>query len=203
MKERKARWVYWLLWVLFEIAFFIWHPFSHVCGKENIPKDGGSLIVCNHCSMADPIWILMALGPRSGANIMAKKELMEIPVLRAILRWVGVFGVDRGGADIAAVKHSLEILKNGENLLIFPEGTRMRPGKQVEPKTGAALLAQRAGVPVVPVYITQKKRPFCPIRLCFGKSYEIQAEGRRITAAELDTATTDMMRTIYALGEAK
>ena len=84
--------------------------------------------------------------------------------------------------------------------MIFPEGTRVKPGKTVEAKTGAAMMAQRAGAKVLPVYITQHKKPFRPIEVIFGTPYEIQAAGRRITAEELDTATAHMMETIYGLG---
>lgn len=198
MKKPVNPVVYWLLWVLVRVGLFFWHPFSHFRGRENIPE-GGCLIVANHSSLADPVWLLLALGPRRRTHIIAKKEVMDVPVLGRLLRWLGVFGVDRGGADIAAVKQSLEILKNDEKLLIFPEGTRVKPGKDIEPKTGAALMAQRAGVPVLPVYITRHKRPFCPIEVTFGAAYSITAAARRITAAELDEATQNMMATIYGL----
>lgn len=194
--------VYRLLWILVRVGLFFWHPFSRFRGREHIPE-GGCLIVANHSSLADPVWLLLALGPGRRTHIIAKKEVMGVPVLGRVLRWVGVFGVDRGGADIAAVKQSLEILKNNEKLLIFPEGTRVKPGKTVEPKTGAALMAQRAGVPVLPVYITRRKRPFCPIEVCFGAPYTVTAAARRITAAELDEATQHMMATIYGLETAR
>ena len=199
MRRKKNQWIYWILWVIFMVVFFVWHPFYKFRKRENIPDDG-CMIVANHSSMTDPIWILMALGARRGSYIMAKKEVMELPILPPILRWIGVFGVDRGGADLAAVKTSLEVLKNGENLMIFPEGTRVRPGQTVEAKTGAAMMAQRAGAKVLPVYVTQNKKPFRPVEVIFGEPYEIRAAGRRITSAELDEATAHMMTTIYGLG---
>ncbi len=199
MKHKKNQWIYWILWVLFTVVFFLWHPFYKFRNREHIPDDG-CMIVANHSSMADPIWILMALGPRRGSYIMAKKEVMALPVLPPILRWLGVFGVDRGGADLAAVKQSLEVLKSGENLMIFPEGTRVKPGETVEAKTGAAMMAQRSGSRVLPVYITRQKKPFHPVEVIFGEPYEIRAAGRRITSDELQTATAQMMKTIYALG---
>ncbi len=193
---------YWLLWIVVTAAFYVWHPFSRYIGREHIPK-GACLIAANHSSMADPIWILLALGPRDGTYIMAKKQAMEIPGLRKLLRWLGVFGVDRGGADLQAVKHSLEILNSGEKLMIFPEGTRVRPGREVEPKTGAALIAQRTGVPVLPVYITKEKKPFRPVHVVFGEPYPITAAARRATSEELSAATGQLMQTIYGLEAAK
>lgn len=202
MKHKTHQWLYWLLWVLFTVAFFLWHPFYRFRNRERIPEEG-CMIVANHSAMADPIWILMALGPRRGSYIMAKKEVMELPLLQRFLRWMGVFGVDRGNADLAAIKKALEVLKGGENLLIFPEGTRVKPGKTVEAKTGAAMMAQRAGSRILPVYVTRQKKPFRPVEVIFGEPYEIHAAGRRITSEELSAATEQMMQTIYALGEKK
>jgi len=62
------------------------------------------------------------------------------------------------------------------------------------------MMAQRAGAKVLPVYVTQNKKPFCPVEVIFGEPYEIKAAGRRITSEELDVATAHMMETIYALG---
>ena len=199
MRKKKNQWIYYLLWGLFMIAFFVWHPFFRFKGQKNIP-DEGCLIVANHSSMTDPIWILMALGPRRGSYIMAKKEVMEWPILQPIFRWLCIFGIDRGSADLAAVKQSLEILKSGENLMIFPEGTRVKPGQTVEAKTGAVMMAQRTGVKVLPVYVTQRKKLFRPIKVVFGEAYQITAAGRRMTSEEMQTATTEMMAAIYSLG---
>ena len=112
---------------------------------------------------------------------------------------MGAYGIDRGGADLAAVKATLTYLKSGTSVIVFPEGTRVRPGKTVEPKTGAAMLAMRAGVPILPVYITQRKRPFCPIRLVFGEPYTPEIAGKRPTAAELEAITADLMERIYRM----
>ena len=198
MTTREPRWLYTALWGVLRVSMAIWHPFTRIQGRDRIP-DGASLMVANHSSMADPIWVLMALGPRRSTYIMAKKQVMDVPVLSGLLRWAGAFAVDRGGADISAIKKSLEVLKGGERLLIFPEGTRVRAGKQVEPKTGAALLANRTDVPVVPIYISQKKRPFLPIRVVVGEPFHITSAARRQTSAELEESTTAMMQTIYRL----
>lgn len=198
MKNRKANWLYAILWVIVAIALYIWHPFTKIRGRDHIPA-GGCLICGNHSAMSDPLWVLLALGPRSGAYVMGKQELMSVPVLRNLLQWVGMINVDRGAADLAAVKQSLEVLKNDEKLIVFPEGTRVRPGETVEAKTGAALMANRGGVPVLPVYITQRKRPFCPIKVTFGAPYEVKSAARRITSPELTQATVQLMDTIYAL----
>lgn len=89
---------------------------------------------------------------------MAKESLMGIPVIGKILKLVGTFGVKRGASDIHAVKHAMEQLKKGEYVVLFPEGTRVKSREEGEPKTGAAMLACRTGVPVLPVYIPIRKR---------------------------------------------
>jgi len=198
MKTHKPQWLYSLVLGILNVGMAIWHPFSRIQGRENIP-DGACLLAANHSSMADPIWVLLALGTRRNMYIMAKKQLMQVPVLSKIVAWGGGFSVDRGGADIGAVKKALEVLKAGDKLLIFPEGTRVRPGKQIEAKTGAALLANRADVPVVPIYITQNKRPLRPIRVVIGEPFRIVSAARRQTAEELEQSTTAMMQTIYGL----
>ncbi len=85
-------------------------------------------------------------------SYMAKKELFEIPVLGPVIRALGAYAVDRQGSATAAIKRSLQVLKNGGAVGIFPEGTRNRSGG-LQPQTGVALLASLAGAPVVPASI--------------------------------------------------
>ncbi len=191
---------YGFVYPFIRVMLWLWHPFTKVCGRENIPADG-YLICANHASQADPFWVAFALGSRRRMHIMAKKEIMSWPVAGAFCRKLGAFGVDRGGADLSAVKATLTFLKNRENVLLFPEGTRVKPGKQVEPKNGGVLLALRAGVPVLPIYITQRKRPFHALKIIIGKPYMPVCANRRPTSADLDLLTHELMDTIYRMGE--
>ncbi len=79
---------------------------------------------------------------------MAKIQIMQVPVIGFLLGKAGVFGVDRGHADMKAVKTALRFLKNGDKLLMFPEGTRVHEGEDVSAKTGAAMFATRTGAPL-------------------------------------------------------
>lgn len=180
--------------------FFV-HPVFRVTGRENIPE-GPAVICCNHSNMSDPIWVIFGLWPDRMPACMAKKEVMDVPVLGAFLRFLGAIGVDRGNADLNAVKQSLKALKDGNNLIVFPEGTRVRPGKIVEAKTGAALLANRAEVPMLPVFLTRNKKFFCPMKMVIGKPFYVEKAGNRITQAELQAATDRLMGEIYAMEEA-
>ena len=181
------------------LAVHIWHPFSKLIGRENI-HPGTCMVCANHSSMADPFWIGSALGTKRPMKFMAKKEVMSLPIIGGFCRGMGGYGIDRGNADLAAVKETLTYLKSGTTVIVFPEGTRVRPGQTVEPKTGAVMLAMRAGVPIQPVYITQKKKPLWPIKVIFGEPYIPEIAGKRATAAELETITADLMERIYRLG---
>ncbi|MEI3103004.1 MAG: 1-acyl-sn-glycerol-3-phosphate acyltransferase [Oscillospiraceae bacterium] len=98
-------------------------------------------------------------GPGYPLRIMAKKQLLKIPHSGHILQNMGVFAVDRGNSDIQAVKTAIQSLKQGWNLLIFPEGTRVKDPGHAEVKGGAAMMAIRSGVDMVPMFIDTEKAP--------------------------------------------
>jgi len=102
-------------------------------------------------TIGDPFYVVFAFGRRYPMRAMAKIQIMRVPFIGWILGKGGVFGVDRGHADMHAVKTALKLLKDGNKLLMFPEGTRVREGEDVAAKTGAAMFATRTGVPIVPM----------------------------------------------------
>lgn len=181
-----------ILWVmsLFHFPKFI--------GRENVPE-GACVICANHSGLADPVWAVLAMKQRVIPWIMAKKEVMGKPVLGKFLGAFGAFGVDRDNPDIAAVKKSLKVLKAGEQLLIFPEGTRVKNGKNVEAKSGAVMLANRSDVPILPVYITRNRKPFQKIKVVFGEAYRPAFETAKPSAEALQAATGELMQKIYAM----
>ena len=183
------------------IIMFFWHPVFRVIGRENIPKEGRLMICANHSGMADPIWIYFALKLGHVPRIMAKQEVMNVPVLGKVLQYFGIFGVDRDSTDVNAVKTALRCLNDEQQLLIFPEGTRVKPGASVEPKRGAVTLAARTNAPVLPVYLTVKRRPFSPLTCVIGEPYCLEFQGKRATDEELKVCSEDLMRRIYQLGE--
>lgn len=141
-------------------------------GLENLPKDQPVLLCANHSSAVDPILLICAMRQDFPLRIMAKKQLMKIPVVGAFLRAIGVFGVDRGNSDIAAVKTSIQSLRDGWNLLVFPEGTRVKEPGSVDVKGGVGMMAIRSGVPLVPVFIGRDKRLFHRVSIIIGKPYD-------------------------------
>ena len=121
-------------------------------GTENL-EDEAAILCANHSSAWDPILLVLAMPQSFNLRIMAKKQLFSIPLVRWFLRNMGVFPVDRGNSDIGAVKTAISSLRDDWNLLIFPEGTRVKKPGQVTPKSGAGMMAIRAGVKMVPVFI--------------------------------------------------
>ena len=194
--------VYKFLLCLVRVFLFFVHPVFRVRGKENIPE-GRAVICCNHSGLADPLWLLFGLWLPQMPVIMAKKEAMDVPVLGAFLRSVKVIGVDRGNSDVNAIKAALKALRANEKMILFPEGTRMKHGKTVQPKTGAAMLASRTDTPLLPVYLTRKRSLFSPMTMVIGKPFYVQTEGAKATAPELHAATDRLMNEIYAMEKTK
>lgn len=196
----KMNRLYRLIYPIVRFFLAFWHPFLKVDGRENIPETG-CLICGNHSALSDPIWVAFAMGMKRPLRIMAKKELMDVPVLGKLLAAIGVFAVDRGHSDIAAVKTALGYLKSGEYLLVFPEGHRMKHGRE-QAKSGCAMFATRTDSLVLPVYVQTKKQPFRRLHLVIGAPYRMEYAGRKATSEELQKLTDEMMDKIYALGEA-
>ena len=159
------------------------------------------MICANHSGMADPIWIVLALRLGHIPRIMAKKELIQIPVLGWILKKIGVIGVDREAADVQAIKAGLRCLRDEQQMLIFPEGTRMKKGRRSEPKRGALTMASRTDTPILPVYLTAKRWPFSPLTCVIGAPYRLEFQDKKATDEELAAATQELMKCIYRMGE--
>lgn len=133
------------------LAMHLWYRLR-IEGRENIPKHGAYVYASNHRSYADPV--LVVISGRGHFSFMAKSELFEKPLFAWLIRTLGAFPVERGKGDTAAIEKAVESVKNGRNLLIFPEGTRSKDGRVGRGKAGVALIAARAGVDVIPVGIT-------------------------------------------------
>ncbi|MBR6426358.1 MAG: 1-acyl-sn-glycerol-3-phosphate acyltransferase [Clostridia bacterium] len=143
-----------------------------VTGMENVDPGTTYLLCSNHIAADDPIAIGAVM--KRELRYMAKKELLRIPLAGWFLRSLGAYSVDRKGADAGAVKRTIEFLKGGCSVLMFPQGHRM-PGvrpEETKPMPGCAMIAQRAGVPVLPVMIYMKdfkRRPFSRTFIRIGR----------------------------------
>ena len=191
---------YRVLRVCLLVVMRIWHPIIRVRRKENIP-DGAAVMCCNHSAFSDPVWIIVYGNLPVLPRTMAKKEAIKTPVIGALYQKLGGFPVDRNGADISAVKTAMKTLKEGNKLIIFPEGTRIRGGKKSEPHNGAMLIAARTKAPVVPIFLSTKKRPFSKVDLVFGKPYNPEFSDKHPSTDEMDKLSADLMEQIYKMGE--
>ena len=115
---------YWAIVGLIRVCMAVYLRGHTVEGRDNVPKDGGAIIVANHLNNADPC-IIPGVFPRR-MNIMAKKEMFKWPVVSVMFRLIGSFPVDRQGADLAALRESQNLIAGGNLLLMFPEGTRSK-----------------------------------------------------------------------------
>ena len=147
--------------ILGGLVRFIFRVHGH--NVENEPGDGEGqyIIVSNHISNVDPILICSIL-KKQQPHYMAKKSLFKIPLLRGIIKAMGAFPVNRGGADVNAIKHAIKLLEDGKCVGIFPQGHRY-PGedpRNTRTKNGMALIATKAQANIVPAYIWRKNNRF-------------------------------------------
>lgn len=173
-------------------------------GTENIPKEGGYIYASNHRSYADPV--LITIPVRKRFAYMAKEELFHQNIFfTAIIKIMGAFPVVRGSGDMSVIDTSIEKLKSGRNLVIFPEGTRSKDGKVGKGKTGVAMIAAMTGADVIPVGIVfEGKLKFRKkIVVKFGKpiSMENTVMGEKPSTKELRAVKLKIMQSITELVE--
>ena len=198
-RMKRMDWFFHLLYIIIWPYFRLIHPVRAV-GRKNIPE--GPAVICpNHTTAGDPFYVVFAFGYHWPMRAMAKAEIMRLPFIGWILGKAGVFGVDRDTTDVKAVRTAMKFLKEGDKLLMFPEGTRVRGNEDVQAKVGAALFATRTGVPLLPVYIQRKKKRFRRNTVVIGEPYYPEYEGRGPSAEELQVMARDLMDRVQALGE--
>ena len=166
--------IYTLLAPIFRLLYRI-----KITGKENIP-DGAVVVCANHTSYLDPILMCLTFGKRELLTFMAKIELFRAPVVGFVLRKLGAISVDRGSTSMSTLRDAIDRLKGGGKIMIFPEGTRVKEEADASgAKTGAAMIACRAGVAMLPVYISAKKHIFGRVNVIIGKAIETESfEGK-------------------------
>ncbi len=145
------------LWKFCYVALTLLRPLFcalKVEGVENVPRKGGVVLACNHPGGMDS-FVLGFASPRQ-VYYMAKRELFNVhPVMTFLLYRIGAFPINRGARDTEAIEYSVELLKQGRVLGMFPEGTRNRGKPMRRGKSGAVRIAIDAGVPVVPVAVLE------------------------------------------------
>jgi 1-acyl-sn-glycerol-3-phosphate acyltransferase len=175
-------------------------------GVENVPREGGVILASNHLSALDPWALGYPLWPARRLRWMAKVELFRTKVLGTLLDWGGVFPVRRGESDQEALRMAIQVLHEGDVLVMFPEGTRRTPGQpHPRARTGAARIALAADVPVVPAALsgTDGLRRLRPWRVAYGAPVhtdDLVGLDRKHAAEEITdrlmAAIDDLARTI-------
>lgn len=118
-------------------------------GSEHFPETGGALICSNHQSFFDPVLVGLTCNRRM--NYLARDTLFHNPILAPLIRYLDAIPIDREGGGLAGLKETLRRLKAGEQVLIFPEGTRTTDGEVLPLKPGFCSVARRSKTPLVPV----------------------------------------------------
>jgi 1-acyl-sn-glycerol-3-phosphate acyltransferase len=172
-------------------------------GVENIPA-GGFVLAANHISNLDPWPLGLPLWPARQLRFMAKSELFN-PLFTPILRGGGAFPVQRGTGDREAIRRAISLVREGEIVVMFPEGTRRTKGlrKKFEARahTGAARIALQAQAPLVPAAIrgTDRLSRLGPLRVAYGKPVPLEDLADMDTKAAAHEATDRLMTAIAEL----
>ena len=178
-----------------------------VQGCENVPENGGCVLACNHLSNFDPWPLGMPLWPHRWLRFMAKAELYWWPA-KYLLDAAGAFPVHRGRLDVEAVETAIRLARDGNVVVMFPEGTRRTKGlakrHRARSHSGAARIALEAGVPLVPAAVagTDKLLTLGPLRIAYGAPLELDdllADGDTRRASQ--QATDRLMERIAQLEE--
>ncbi|MGE6752247.1 lysophospholipid acyltransferase family protein [Rossellomorea sp. NPDC071047] len=166
-----------------------------VKGLEHFPEEGGVLLCTNHIDNLDPPVVGIS-APRP-VSFMAKEELFSVPVLGKLLPDLRAFPVKRGMSDREALRKGLQVLKQGDVLGLFPEGTRSKTGKIGKGLAGAGFFALRSDAYVVPCAIIGPYKPFRKLKVVFGPP--IAMEGIREHKLNAEKTTEIIMQHIEKL----
>jgi 1-acyl-sn-glycerol-3-phosphate acyltransferase len=183
-------WVYYFGKCVIRFLIFLF-AFWKVKGQENIPKDKPVLIVCNHLHLADPPMLAASLPVK--CKIMAKEDLWHNRWSRFWVSNFGAFPVRRGGIDTEAIRYAERALKDGYSVIMFPEGGRSRSAQMTPAMPGAAMIASRMKVPLLPIGIAGSehlrhlgscflRRPTITINI--GRPFELPPHDGRLPREE-------------------
>lgn len=166
--------------MFYKVCKVIAKPIAHifyrlkVTGKENEPMDGALLVCGNHISLVDPVFIGINL--KRQIHFMAKVELFKNKIISKLLIKFGAYPVNRGKADLTAIKTTIKLLKSGKAVGIFPEGTRAKDDEMLEAKSGIAMFVYKTKATVLPIGVkcSGKVKLFKRIYINIGKPVKFE-----------------------------
>ncbi|MBR8830589.1 MAG: 1-acyl-sn-glycerol-3-phosphate acyltransferase [Chroococcopsis gigantea SAG 12.99] len=182
---------------------------GQIHGADNVPRTGPVIIVSNHASYFDPP--LLSTAVCRPVAYMAKEELFQVPVLKGAISLYGAYPVKRGAGDRGAIRAALAALENGWAVGIFLEGTRTADGSINDPKPGAAMIAAKGDVPLLPVSLwgTEKilrvgktgKLPVAtPITIRIGELIPPPESAKREPLQEVTNRCAEVINELHGLG---
>ena len=152
-------------------------------GVNHIPREGGVLFLSNHVSFLDPV--IVGSAANREVHYMARSNAFDIPGLGQLIAVYNAYPVNRGAPDLGALRKTISLLKEGNAVLIFPEGTRSVDGTLGKARDGACFIAHRAGVPTIPVFHSGAERVLprnskrvrrAQLTVTFGEPLELTTE---------------------------
>lgn len=194
-----------MLGIFRKVLYFVCCKFLYKVEYINLDKDKkevkGHLLCANHNDWLDAVilWVMA-----KDVKVMAKAELFKVPIWSWFIKKLGAFPIKRGERDFRSLYHAVKVVQNGNNLIIFPEGTRKAKLKNIKPKRGPVYIAIASGGKIQPVYIEENKKIFRKVKVVYGNSYDLEEYREQIKDKELlNKLTEELMKRIYDLGKIK
>ena len=192
----------WFLRIICRIIFKIFVPVT-VLNKEKMPAEGACIVAPNHETMMDMFMIGYKI--KRKINWMAKQELFKFKPFGWLIKKCGAYPVKRDNHDVGGANHTVNLLKNGEAVGIFPQGTRSKGrGLALIPKPGFIRLALDTDAKIVPIAIWGKIRIFGRVYVKFGDSVDpaVMLEGAAPSDKDaVKNAAVKYMENVYAMME--
>ena len=199
------------LWIAYEVSRILYVilliPYRPLLltadGKRYRGKlKGGAMLAANHTTFSDPFVVGTAFWYRK-MNFFAADAVMATKTRESLLKAAGAIKVNREITDIEAVRSSVEVLKKGRLLLIFPEGSIQKVGDVQPIKPGAALMALQAGVPIIPLFICYTPRWYNRRKVIVGNPVDPKTLcSRKIpTAADIENITRTLQEEMQRISK--
>lgn len=185
-----------LVWPFWKLAYH-----TKILGKENFPREGRAVAICNHYSNTDPIHLIINL-PRE-IRFIGKKEIWDSKFLAWVLDHVGAVPLDRENVGLSTMKRCLGILKKEEMLTLFPEGRRNKESEELmQLKGGMAVFAVMGKAPIVPMMLYRRPKLFRRNYLIIGEPISLEEYyGKKLTEddfARIDAQISEILNGLRA-----